>query len=175
MENRNLKKQIISMLVYNNPGIIMRISGLFTRRGFNIETIGVGKTKKKGMVRLTITTLVDDHAFDQIQKQLYKIIDVVKVSPIDATNSVKKEMAMIKIKFNDSTRDKLIQTISIFKGKIVDSSLDGLIVELTGTVEKIESFIDMIDCNNVIEIARSGIVAINRWKKKENKNGKNLL
>jgi acetolactate synthase-1/3 small subunit len=175
MENRNLNKQIISMLVYNNPGIIMRISGLFTRRGFNIETIGVGKTKKNGMVRLTITTLVDDHAFDQIQKQLYKIIDVVKVSPIDAINSVKKEMAMIKIKFNDSTRDKLIQTISVFKGKIVDTSLDGLIVELTGTVEKIESFIDMIDCNNVIEIARSGIVAINRWKKKENKNGKNLL
>jgi len=175
MEEKNLNKQILSVLVYNNPGIIMRISGLFTRRGFNIETIGVGETKKKGMVRLTIVIWVSNHAFDQIQKQLYKIIDVIKVSPIDIVNSVKKEMALIKIKITDSTRDKLIQTISVFKGKIVDTSFEGLIVELIGTVEKLESFIALIGCNNIIEIARSGVIAINRWKKKENKNGKNLL
>ena len=98
MENRDLKKHLISVLVYNNPGILMRITGLFTRRGFNIENIGVGDTKEKGMVRLTISIWVDDRAFDQIQKQLYKVIDVVKVSPINIYNSVEKEMALIKIK-----------------------------------------------------------------------------
>ncbi len=175
MENKNLNKQILSILVYNNPGIILRISGLFTRRGFNIESIGVGETEKRGMVRLTISTLVDDHAFDQIQKQLFKIIDVVKVSPIESINSVKKEMALIKIKVTDVTRDKLLHTIDVFKGKIVDINSEGLIVEITGTIEKLESFIDMIDFNDIVEIVRSGVVAINRWKKKENKNGKNLL
>lgn len=175
MENRDLKKHLISVFVYNNPGILMRITGLFSRRGFNIENIGVGETKEKGMVRLTISIWVDDRALDQIQKQLYKVIDVVKVCPISINNSVEKEMALIKIRTTESTWDNLIHTINVFKGKIIDTNSEGLIVEITGTVEKLESFIDLIDSNNIAEIARSGVVAINRWKKKENKNGKNLL
>ncbi len=111
----------------------------------------------------------------KIQKQLYKVIDVVKVSPIDIDNSLEKEMAMIKIYSSEKTRKKLINTISLFKGKIVDASPEGLIVELSGAVKKLESFLTLIDSNNVVEVARSGVVAINRWKKKETRNGKNIL
>ncbi len=160
-------KGILSVLVYNKPGVLTKIAGLFTRRGFNIDSIAVGEGKEEGISRLTITVNdVKKEILEQIQKQLYKILEVIKVSKIDPVYKVERELALIKIKFNKNIKADVFQLINLFDGKIIDAGKDGVIVEVTGSSNKVESFIRLLDKNTIVEIVRSGNVAMDRLLKK---------
>lgn len=169
MKENELSKHVISVLVYNHPGIMAQVTGLFTRRGFTVESITAGKAKNEDMLRLTIVVKADQKSLEQIQKQLYKIIDTVKVSLIHPDLKVEREMALIKIRTQNSIKSDLFQLVEVFRGRVVDASPSGFIVEITGPVPKIEAFINLLSINSVIEIARTGTVAINRWPAKPQK------
>jgi len=167
MNEHNCTSHVVSVLVYNNPGVMAKVAGLFTRRGFNVESISAGKAKNEDMLRLTIVVKADKKSLEQIQKQLYKIIDTVKVSVINPDFKVEREMALIKVKSQNGMKSELFQLVDVFRGKVVDASPSGFIIEITGPVSKIEAFINLISMNSVIEIARTGTVAINRWPAKK--------
>jgi acetolactate synthase I/III small subunit len=162
-DSKEVKKHTISILVYNEPGVMAKITGLITRRGFNIESLSAGDAKDKGMFRLTLVFMGDDRSVEQIQKQIYKIIDTVKVAPISSHNKIEKEMALIKIKAANGDKTELFHVINVYKGNIVDTTPQGVVVSITGSQEKVNRFIKVIPSNRVMEIARSGIVAMNRW------------
>lgn len=155
----------ISILAYNNPGVISKISGLVTRRGFNIESMTAGKTRDAGISRMTIVVKGDDRGCEQIEKQVKKIIDTVKVSALNPDEKVAREMALIRIKLSDAGRNELFHLINIFKGKIIDTSRAGIIVEITGPPDKIDGFIDLVPKNLLSAVARSGVVGMNKLSK----------
>ena len=163
-EKANYKDHMISILVYNNPGVMAKVTSLFTRRGFNIESISAGKAKDSGMMRMTIIVKGDDRSIEQIQKQLYKVLETVKVSPIHPFNKVEREMGLIKIKLINGNKVELFQMVNAFKGIVVDAGSTGFTVEITGPTDKIDAFINLVPKNLIIEIARTGIVAMNRWE-----------
>lgn len=164
MKNRQgLKNHTISIVVYNKPGVMARITSLITRRGFNIESISAGDAKEKGMYRLTIVVKGDNRSIEQIQKQVYKIIDTVKVSPIIEDEKIESETALVKIKASNGEKTEIYQLINIYKGNIVDSAPEGMVVEIVGTRKRVDGFINLLPRNNVMEIARTGIVAMNRF------------
>jgi acetolactate synthase I/III small subunit len=152
----------IAMLALNNPGVIAKISSLMARRGYNVESMTAGKTKEKGVSRLTIVVKGDDQGVEQIQKQLNKIIDTVKVYPITPENRVARELALVKIKLTKGDKSDLFQLINIYNAEIVDTSLGGIVVEITGSSEKIDGFINLLPQNLIVGIARSGIVAMHK-------------
>lgn len=162
-EQKNYTDHMISILVYNKPGVMAKVTSLFTRRGFNIESISAGKAKENELMRLTIIVKGDDRSIEQIQKQLYKVLETVKVSQINPKNSIEKEMALIKVKTGNGNKTELFQLVDVFKGKVVDTSANGFIIEITGAAAKIDAFINVISKNLIVEIARTGIVAMNRW------------
>jgi len=159
-------EHIVSVLVCNKPGVLRKVANLFARRGFNISSISVGEAKDPGLSRLTIVVRGDDRIIEQIEKQLYKVIEVVKVSPIDPSpeNRVEREMALIKVQIDEKTKLEILQLVEIFRGKIIDVAKGGMIVEITGARSKVEAFIKLVESSGkVVEIARTGIVAMNRW------------
>ncbi|MCD6550870.1 acetolactate synthase small subunit [Thermotoga sp.] len=159
---------LVSMLVHNKPGVMRKVANLFARRGFNISSITVGESETPGLSRLVIMVRGDDRTIEQIEKQAYKLVEVVKVTPIDPLpgNRVEREMALIKVKFGDD-KQELFQLVEIFRGKIIDVSKEGAIIEITGARSKVEAFINLLPEKQVEEIARTGIVAMNRWNAKE--------
>lgn len=164
---RDEMNHMISILVYNQPGVMAKVTSLFTRRGFNIESISAGKAKENELMRLTIIVKGDDRSIKQIQKQLYKVLETVKVSPINQAQCVEKEMALIKIKCSNGNKAELFQLIEVFRGKVLDTSANGFIIEITGATDKIEAFIQSVPKNSIVEVARTGIVAMNRWGQME--------
>ncbi|PLV59267.1 acetolactate synthase small subunit [Thermotoga sp. KOL6] len=165
---RNGHEHLVSMLVHNKPGVMRKVANLFARRGFNISSITVGESETPGLSRLVIMVKGDDRTIEQIEKQAYKLVEVVKVTPIDPLpeNRVEREMALIKVKF-EGDKQELFQLVEIFRGKIIDVSREGAIIEITGSRSKVEAFIDLLPEKQVEEIARTGIVAMNRWNVKE--------
>jgi acetolactate synthase I/III small subunit len=155
----------ISLIVNNKPGVMSKVVGLITRRGFNMESITVGKTKANGMVRMTLVVKGDDNSIEQIQKHLHKMIDTVKVFLIPLENRVALEMGLLKIKITKGDKSEILQLINIYNAKIVDTSPGGIIVELTGSSETIDGFIDLLPQNLIIGVARSGVVAMNKLSK----------
>lgn len=156
-------KHIVSVDVLNNPGVLIRITSLFTRRGYNIDNIGIGQIVDEGMVRLTIVSSCSEIEINRIKKQMLKIIDVVDVTLVILGQHVEKEMALIKLTFRKENKEEFIQLIKIFKGSIVDASLHGFIVELTGNSGKIDAFMNLVGKDSISEVSRSGVVAMNRW------------
>ncbi len=165
-EKQQLSDHIVSVLVHNHPGVLSKVTSLITRRGFNIDGISAGNTKQSDMFRLTIVVKGDDRSIEQIQKQLYKIIDVVKVWTITPEAKLDREIGLIKIKIKHGQRNEILQMINVFKASVVDAGPEGFIVEITGTTEKIDSFLSLFEHHQIVEVARSGIVAMNRWEKK---------
>ncbi len=159
---------IVSVLVHNNPGVLSKITSLVTRRGFNIDGISAGPTRQNDMFRLTIVVKGDDKSIEQIQKQLYKIIDVVKVAPILKNSMVGREICLVKIKASGSERHEILQIISVFKANVVDVGSNGFIVEITGDSDKIDSFLAILEAHQIVDVARTGIVAMNRWDRPYN-------
>jgi acetolactate synthase-1/3 small subunit len=157
------KSHIISTLVENKPGVLQKVSSLFTRRGFNIESITVGESEVEGLARMVIISIGDDKALEQIIKHLNKLIDVIKVIELDPNNTVKRELALIKVKSdNEKTRSEVIQYTNIFRGKIIDVGTTTLTIEITGDPEKINALISLLKGFGIKKIARTGSTAIGR-------------
>lgn len=157
---------IISTIVEHKPGVLYTVSNLFRRRGFNIDNISVGSAEETGLARMTITVKGDDRTIEQVVKQLNKLIDVIKVTRLDPDNIVTRELALIKVNtMNAKSRSDLINYADIFRARVVDVSSESLMVEITGTSDKIDAFIDLMKPFGLKEVARTGITALSRGAK----------
>ena len=160
------RKHILSLLVENRPGVLARIAGLFSRRGFNIDTLAVGPTEDPDTSRITITLDGAVHPIDQVTKQLHKLVNVIKIRDLDPEGTVARELALLKISSSDGdARGQIMQFAEIYEGKIVDVSRRSLTIEITGTQDKIDSFERMIRPHGLIEMARTGEVAITKSRR----------
>jgi acetolactate synthase-1/3 small subunit len=161
MENQ--KTKVIAALVENKPGVLHSVANMFRRRGFNIESITVGQTEQKGLSRMTITVSGDEKTLEQIVKQMNKLIDVVKVTGLEPENIVTRELALIKVNVPDTkTRSDIINCVEVFRGHVIDVSPETLIIEITGTPDKIDAFLNLMKTYGVMELARTGLTALSR-------------
>jgi acetolactate synthase-1/3 small subunit len=164
MENGRTK--VIAALVENKPGVLHSVANMFRRRGFNIESITVGHTEQKDLSRMTITVNGDEKTLEQIIKQMNKLIDVVKVSGLEPENIVTRELALIKVNFPDTkTRSYIINCVEVFRGRVVDVSSETLTIEITGTPDKIDAFLNLMKTYGIMELARTGLTALSRGPK----------
>ncbi|WP_304123625.1 acetolactate synthase small subunit [Methanosphaera cuniculi] len=160
------EKHTISILVENKPGVLQRVSGLFTRRNFNIDNITVGKTDNHKLSRITIRTTGDEAVLEQITKQLNKLIEVIKVRELCDENTIKRQLALIKVHTpTDDVKSEVIQYAEIFRGHIIDVNPKTLTIQITGDSEKIHAFTDLIRPYGIKEVVKTGIAAINRGAK----------
>ena len=157
-----MRKKVFQLLVDNTSGVLSRISGLFSRRGYNIDSITAGLTADPRFTRITIVTSGDDEILDQIEKQVAKLVDVRDIKELKPENSVYRELAMIKVRTGSEQRQGVIAIADIFRAKIVDVASDSLIIELTGDQSKIDAFIDLLEGYEILELARTGIAEIGR-------------
>ena len=155
-------QRVYSLIVDNNPGVLSRISGLFSRRGYNIESITAGTTADPRFTRITIVASGDEQILSQIEKQVRKMEDVIEVKPLNDSNSVCRELVMIKVRANASERADLISLADIFRAKIVDVEKDCLMIELTGTESKLKAFMELLEGYEILELARTGITGLKR-------------
>jgi acetolactate synthase-1/3 small subunit len=161
---RTGRKHVLSILVENKSGVLTRIAGLFARRGFNIDTLTVGPTDDERVSRVTLTVDGALHPIDQVTKQLHKLINVLKIRDLDPGDTVSRELAMFKVAADGAQRGELMQITEIFRGKVVDVTKRSIIVEITGTTEKIQAFEDMVRPFGLIEMMRTGEIAIARGR-----------
>lgn len=164
-----MSKYILSVLVENNPGALARISGLFSRRGFNIDSLAVGVTENPLISRMTIVVCGDEYIVGQVSKQLKKLIDVIEIKRLEKESSVVRELAFIKVSTEDKNRTEIAQVVEIFRAKIVDISRTSLVIEISGVGEKIDALIDLVEPFGIEEIVRTGTISIGRgesgnWK-----------
>ena len=158
-------KHTISVLLQNKPGVLSRVTGLFSGRGFNIESLSVAETLDSGVSCLTLVTRGPDQIIEQITKQLHKLIDVIKVVDVSDSEFVEREMALIRVKAESHTRAEVLRVIDIFRGKVVDVSPKSYAVEITGPQSKIKAVIDILKPIGIQEIVRTGTIAMARAKK----------
>lgn len=157
-----MKKQILSLLVEDTPGVTNRISGLFSRRGFNIDSICSGSTTDPRYVRITLVARGDDKTFDQLRKQLAKLEDVLDIKILHSASSVTRELILVKLRAKDTERQAVMNVTDIFHGKIVDVTQDSMIVELTGKQDKLDAFLDLLSGYEILELARTGVTGLTR-------------
>ncbi len=157
-----MRKKVLQLLVDNTSGVLSRISGLFSRRGYNIDSITAGLTADPRFTRITIVTSGDDEILDQIEKQVSKLVDVRDIKELKPENSVYRELAMIKVRAGSEQRQGVISIADIFRAKIVDVAPDSLIIELTGDQNKIDAFISLFEGYEILELARTGIAGLGR-------------
>ena len=157
-----MHRKVFQLLVDNTSGVLSRISGLFSRRGYNIESITAGVTADPRYTRITIVTSGDDEILDQIEKQVAKLVDVRDIKELKPNESVYRELTMIKVRASAEDRQGVIAIADIFRAKIVDVSKDSLIIELTGNQDKIDAFINLLDGYEILELARTGIAGLGR-------------
>jgi len=157
-----MNQYVISVLVSNIAGVLSRVSGMFTRRGFNIDSLTVGETESNGFSRMTIAFHGNDEIKNQIYQQLRKLHDVKEVEVLDKNETVIRELLLIKVKNTPETRQDIMTAVEIFRSKIVDYSATALVCELTGETSKIDAFIDLLKPFGIMEMCRTGIVAIER-------------
>lgn len=157
-----MHKKVFQLLVDNTSGVLSRISGLFSRRGYNIESITAGLTADPRFTRITIVASGDDEILDQIEKQVAKLVDVRDIKELKPENSVYRELALVKVRTEGEQRQGVISIADIFRAKIIDVAPDALIVELTGNQEKIDAFINLLAGYEILELARTGIAGLGR-------------
>lgn len=155
-------KKAFQILVDNNSGVLSRISGLFSRRGYNIESITAGVTAEPTITRITIVASGDDEILDQIEKQVSKLTDVRHIRELKPEDSVYRELMMVKIRATDEERQNVVALTSIFRANIIDVSPDSLMIELTGNQSKIDAFLKLLDGYEILELARTGIAGLGR-------------
>ncbi len=152
----------LSVLVEDKPGVLARVASLFSRRGFNIQSLAVGATEQKHLSRMTIVVEVEDFPLEQVTKQLNKLVNVIKIVEQDEAQSVSRELALIKVRTDASTRSQVIEAVNLFRAKVVDVSTESLTIEATGTQEKLEAFLRVLEPYGIREIVQSGIVSLSR-------------
>ena len=157
-----MKRQVLSILVENTAGVTSRISGLFSRRRYNIDSFSSGVTADPRCTRITIVTSGDELVLEQIEKQLAKLEDVLDIKKLEPDNSVTRELIMVKIRAKDTDRQAILNVTEIFHGKVVDVTHDSMIIELTGKQAKLDSFLDLLQVYEILELARTGLTGLTR-------------
>jgi len=152
----------LSVLVEDKPGVLARVASLFSRRGYNIQSLAVGATEQKDMSRMTIVVNVEDSPLEQITKQLNKLVNVIKIVEQEPDNSVERELALIKVRADASTRSQVIEAVNLFRAKVVDVSTESLTIEATGTPEKLEALLRVLEPYGIRELVQSGVVSLSR-------------
>ncbi|EEG73214.1 acetolactate synthase, small subunit [[Clostridium] hylemonae DSM 15053] len=161
-EKRCSMQRVYSLLVDNNPGVLSRIAGLFSRRGYSIDSITAGVTADPRFTRITIVASGDELILSQIEKQVRKLEDVIEIKVLKPEDSVYRELIMVKILANPAQRAEIVSLADIFRAKIVDVEKESLMVELTGTQSKLEAFLNLLDGYEILELARTGITGLSR-------------
>lgn len=157
------KRHVIAMLVEDQPGVLTRIAGMFARRGFNIDTITVGKTTKKGVSKMVVTVIGDDDTLEQVEKQINKLVDTIKVIEMPEDKAVIRELCLLKIAINGKkAKEEILRYTKIYKTKIVDITPKSVTAELIGDPSKIDSFIELMKQFGVKEVSRTGVTAVSR-------------
>ena len=152
----------LSVLVEDKPGVLARVAALFSRRGFNIESLAVGPTGQKGMSRMTIVVTAEETPLEQITKQLNKLINVIKIVEQDEDNMVARHLALIKVRADSGSRSQVIEAVNLFRAKVIDVSTESLTIEATGTEEKLEALMRVLEPYGIRETVQSGVVALSR-------------
>jgi acetolactate synthase-1/3 small subunit len=152
----------LSVLVEDKPGVLARVASLFSRRGYNIQSLAVGGTEQKDMSRMTIVVSVDESPLEQITKQLNKLVNVIKIVEQDEDHSVARELALIKVRADATTRGQVIEAVNLFRAKVVDVSTESLTIEATGTPAKLEAFLRVLEPYGIRELVQSGVVSLSR-------------
>lgn len=160
-----MRKQALSLLVENTPGVTSRISGLFSRRGYNIDSFSSGVTSDPKYTRITIVATGDEQILEQIEKQLMKLEDVLDIKKLEDGTSITRELILIKIRVDEMHRQAIVNVTNIFRGNIVDVSLDSMMIELVGTQNKLDAFLELLVGYEVLELARTGITGLTRGTK----------
>ncbi len=156
---------ILSLLVEDKPGLLTRVAGLFARRGFNIESLAVGKSEIEGLSRITVVVDVEELPLEQVTKQLNKLINVIKIVELDPDQSVSREHLLIKVRVDNTTRSPVLEAVTLFRARVVDVATDALVIEATGDSGKIEALLRVLEPYGIKEIAQSGLLAIGRGSK----------
>ena len=157
-----MTRHTMSVLVEDQPGVLARIASLFSRRGFNIESLAVGPTEHAGMSRMTIAVSVDDLPLEQVTKQLNKLINVLKIVELDPATSVQRELLLVKVKADADTRSQVLEAVQLFRAHVVDVSPDSVVIEATGNAEKLEALLRVLEPFGIKELVQSGMVAVGR-------------
>jgi len=157
-----MEKHTLSVLVEDKPGVLARVSGLFSRRGFNIASLAVGPTEQPGVSRMTIVVSVEDFPLEQVTKQLNKLVHVIKIVELEPSQSVQRELLLVKVRADLTTRSHVLETVQLFRAKVVDVSPDAVTIEATGDVDKLAALMRMLEPFGVREIVQSGMVAMAR-------------
>lgn len=155
----------LSVLVENKPGVLARVAGLFSRRGFNIESLAVGPTEHAEVSRMTIVVSVEGAVLEQVTKQLNKLVNVLKIVELEDKQAVRRELLLVKVRTDDTSRRSVLETVELFQAKVVDIGSDALTIESTGSQEKLSAMIEMLSRYGIREIAQSGQVALGRGPK----------
>lgn len=157
-----MSQMVLSVLVDNNPGLLSRVAGLFSRRGYNIDSFSAGVTADPRFTRITIVTSGEELVLEQIKNQFEKLCDVRNIKILKADDSVTRELMLVKISAKDTQRQNVLSITEIFHGKVVDVTQDSMVIEITGRQGKLESFLDMISDYDILELARTGLTGLSR-------------
>lgn len=156
---------IISVLVENKAGVLAKISGLFSRRGFNIESLAVGPTDDEKISRITLSVNAEEHSIEQIIKQLYKLINVIKIQELDPSNIVERELVLIKVNADSKTRPEILEIVTVFRANIVDVAKKTIMIEITGNSRKVKGLEELLRPFGILELVRTGKIACSRGSK----------
>ncbi|MER6400375.1 MULTISPECIES: acetolactate synthase small subunit [unclassified Kitasatospora] len=157
-----MSKHTLSVLVENKPGVLARIASLFSRRGFNIDSLAVGPTEHPDISRMTIVVNVEDLPLEQVTKQLNKLVNVIKIVELDQSAAIQRELVLVKVRADNETRSQIVEIVQLFRAKTVDVSPDAVTIEATGSSDKLEAMLRMLEPYGVKELVQSGLVAIGR-------------
>ncbi len=157
-----MSRHTLSVLVENKPGVLARIAGLFSRRGYNIDSLAVGPTEHPEISRMTIVVNVEESPLEQVTKQLNKLIEVIKVVELDDGYSISRELLLVKVKADASARGQVLEVVQLFKAKVVDVGTDAITIQITGNQDKLADFLRIVEPFGVRELVQSGMVAIGR-------------
>ena len=157
-------KHVISALVENQPGVLAHVAGMFAARGFNIDSLVVGRTEDPNLSRMTIVVVGDDRVLEQVRKQLGKVVPVVKIRDFENISCVERDLMLVRVHVPPAKRTEVIQLADLFRGRVVDVAPDSVMIELAGTEEKVEAFVDLVRPYGIKELARTGVIAMQRGK-----------
>ncbi|MER5637573.1 acetolactate synthase small subunit [Kitasatospora sp. NPDC002227] len=157
-----MSKHTLSVLVENKPGVLARIAALFSRRGFNIDSLAVGPTEHPDISRMTIVVNVEDLPLEQVTKQLNKLVNVIKIVELDQSAAIQRELVLVKVRADAETRSQVVEIVQLFRAKTVDVSPDAVTIEATGSSDKLEAMLKMLEPYGIKELVQSGLVAIGR-------------
>src|SRR5919112_1663072 len=157
-----MTKHTLSVLVENKPGVLARVSGLFSRRGFNIDSLAVGETEHPEISRITIVVNAEASPLEQVTKQLNKLVNVLKIVELDQSASVQRELLLVKVRADRATRSQVLETVQLFRARVVDVAPETLTIEATGTADKISALLRMLEPFGIREMVQSGMVAVGR-------------